>query len=69
MSPFSRRLRKLEASRQMASDALPPLVYNVLDASGMSSGHYLIAGKRYGELRRLTQTEVASLERARRSGS
>lgn len=64
MSPLSRRLRKLETLRELAADALPPLVYNVLDKNGLSVGSFLIAGERFGQFRPPTESELASVSRA-----
>ena len=61
MSGLSKRLRKLEAIRGLNAPELPPLVYDILDAQGLSSGNYLIAGERFGEFRQATAAEVASL--------
>ena len=61
MSAFSQRLRKLETVRGLSAPALPPLVYDILNAQGSSSGNYLIAGDRFGEFRQATAAEVASL--------
>jgi hypothetical protein len=65
VSALSQRLRKLEVGRGLGAPALPPLVYDLLDANGLSSGTYLIAGERYGEFQRATGTEVAAFMTAR----
>ncbi len=68
MNSIARRLRKLETARGAADAPLPPLVYNILDKNGMSVGNFLIAGKRFGEFRQATASEVALLfERNKRA--
>ena len=58
---MSRRLHKLEALRELSKAALPPLIYDILDEKGLSVGNYLIAGKKYGELRPATDLDLAVL--------
>lgn len=63
MTSLKYRLRKLETLLGLYVSPLPPLIYDILDAQGLSVGNYLIAGKQYGELRRATAIEVAALRR------